>query len=77
MEVPAGQFKAHCLKLIDEVQTKRMEVVVTKRGKPVARLVPLEDAPMSRLFGCLKGTVTILGDIILPVEEEWESDDPR
>jgi len=42
-EIPAGEFKAKCLKLLDEVQKQRRQIVITKRGKPVARLVPLAE----------------------------------
>ena len=40
-QIPAGEFKAKCLKLLDEVQQKHREIIITKRGKPVARLLPL------------------------------------
>ena len=69
MEVPAGQFKARCLELIDLVKEKRLELIVTKRGKPVARLVPLPDHTPSGLWGRLRNTVTLVGDITLPVAE--------
>ncbi len=42
-EVPAGAFKQGCLALIDDVAASKQEIVITKRGKPVARLVPMED----------------------------------
>jgi prevent-host-death family protein len=42
-EVPAGIFKQRCLALIDDVATSKQEIVITKRGKPVARMVPIED----------------------------------
>jgi prevent-host-death family protein len=42
-EVPAGLFKQGCLALIDEVADRKQEIVITKRGKPVARLLPMED----------------------------------
>jgi prevent-host-death family protein len=73
LEVPAAEFKARCLKLMDEVQTTRRPVVITKRGKPVAKLVPLEEE-VPTLFGRLKGTVTIHGDIISPVEQDWHAE---
>jgi prevent-host-death family protein len=73
LEVPAAEFKARCLKLMDEVQTTRRPVVITKRGKPVAKLVPLEE-DVPTLFGRLKGTVTIRGDIISPVEQDWHAE---
>ena len=66
-EVPAGEFKAHCLALLDEVADTGKEIIVTKRGKPVAKLCPIEP-PKS-----LEGSVTVLGDIINIIEpNEWE-----
>ncbi len=78
LEIPAGEFKAKCLKLMDQVRESGREIVITKRGKPVAKLVPLEPLePKERppLFGCMAGTVKILGDIIGPFHEEWEIND--
>ena len=72
--ISAGAFKAQCLRLMDEVNTRRTELVITKRGKPVARLVPVESAPKS-IFGCMAGTFTILGDLIEPAVDpnDWEA----
>ncbi len=73
-EIPAGEFKAKCLKLMDEVNRTGEELVITKHGKPVAKLVPTETERPS-LFGCMKGSVTILGDIVGPViEPAWEEE---
>jgi prevent-host-death family protein len=52
--IPAGQFKARCLKLLDEVAETGETIVVTKRGKPVARVEPIEEPPS------LKGSVIYL-----------------
>jgi prevent-host-death family protein len=71
--IPAGRFKAECLKLMDEVQDRHCEIVITKRGKPVAKLVPSEDKRPD-IFGYMKGTVTILGDIVGPTGEIWDAD---
>jgi prevent-host-death family protein len=72
-EIPAGEFKAKCLKLLDDVQQQRRQVIITKRGKPVARLAPLvEDRP--KIFGRMKGTVEILGDIVSSTGEIWNTD---
>jgi prevent-host-death family protein len=72
--VPAGQFKANCLAIMDEVAAKRQAVVITKRGKPVAKLVPVEDEK-GAIFGFLKGKgkIEIKGDIVSPAfsPEEW------
>ncbi len=71
--VPASQFKAQCLKLMDEVRDRRCEIVITKRGKPVAKLVPVEDKQRD-IMGYMKGTVTILGDIVGPTGEIWDAE---
>lgn len=73
MKVPAGQFKAQCLKLMDEVKARHEEIVITKRGKPVAKLVPYEETPVPT-HGFMKNTVTIIGDIVSPVGEKWDAE---
>jgi prevent-host-death family protein len=70
-EIPAGEFKAKCLKLMDDVAATGEELVITKRGKPVARLCPVTEERPS-LVGCMKGSIKILGDIIEPVEAGWD-----
>ncbi len=72
--IAAGIFKAKCLRILDEVQRTRKEVVITKRGKPVARLVPTDDA-MPEVFGRMRGTIKILGDIISPIDVKWNADE--
>lgn len=74
MDMPAGQFKTHCLQLLDQVKEKRSEIIVTKRGKPVAKLVPLDENSPAELLGYLRGSVTIDGDVTLPVGESWDAD---
>lgn len=66
--VPAGEFKAKCLKLLDEVAATGEEIVVTKRGKPVARVLPVG----SRVARPLLGSVLEEHDIVSPSDEEWE-----
>ena len=70
-EVPAGEFKAHCLRLMDEVQESHREIVITKHGRPVAKLVPVEHAPPDA-FGAMGGSVLYLGDIVAPDPGAWE-----
>ena len=73
--VAATEFKANCLRLMDEVAQQRRPIVITKRGKPVAKLVPVEEEPTD-LFGYMAGTAKICGDIISPIdEEEWTGDE--
>lgn len=71
-EMKASEFKAKCLQLMDEVATTGESVVITKNGKPVSRLVPYVDKPKS-LFGIHRGSVEITGDVLSPVEVDWEA----
>jgi len=73
-QIAAGEFKAKCLHLLDEVQRTRQEIIITKRGRPVARMLPAEqESP--RVFGRMKGTVEILGDIVASTGERWQADE--
>ena len=67
--IAAGAFKARCLELMDVVAETHAEIVITKRGKPVAKLVPVAASlPFrpKRGFGALKGSFEIVGDIVSP-----------
>ena len=68
----AGFFKAHCLAVMDEVQAKRESVVITKHGKPVAKLVPA-DQNTDDIYNFLAGKGAITGDVVSPAisDEEW------
>jgi prevent-host-death family protein len=70
--IKASEFKAKCLAIMDEVEHTRQSVVVTKRGKPLVRVIP-HTAENSNARGILKGRVEILGDIISPIDVEWEA----
>jgi prevent-host-death family protein len=73
--IAAGQFKAKCLHLLDEVAQRRAPLIITKRGKPVAKLVPIDDAPVD-VYGRMAGTGRILGDIVGPLPvEAWGNAD--
>jgi len=71
-KMAAGAFKVHCLAVMDEVQKKRETIVITKRGKPVVKIVPAEQGK-DEIYGFHKGKVKILGDIVGPIltPEEW------
>jgi prevent-host-death family protein len=72
MSIPAAVFKAECLKLMDEVARTGQPVVITKHGKPVAQLVPVPAEPGS-LFGYMKNTVNIKGDVVGPTDDRWSA----
>lgn len=69
--VKASEFKAKCLKLMDEVAATGEPVVITKNGEPIAQLHPLAKRPKS-LWGAHKGLIEIKGDIISPIDADWE-----
>jgi prevent-host-death family protein len=71
-KMAAGVFKANCLAVMDEVRAKRITVVITKHGKPVAKLVPV-DSKIDDIFGFLQGKGKITGDVASPAltPEEW------
>ncbi len=72
-QIAAGEFKTKCLALLDEVASHRLELVVTKRGKPVAKLVPV-DTEKPRLIGRMAGSIQIIGDIVSSTGETWNAD---
>lgn len=69
-KMAAGVFKTHCLAVMDEVQSKRESVVITKRGKPVAKLVPV-GKQADEIYGFFRGKGTIKGDIVAPAIDDW------
>ncbi len=72
--VGAAQAKAHFLAIMDEVKANGTPIVVTRRGIPQVQIAPLEPSrPVTDIFGCMKGTVTITGDIVGPEPDEWEA----
>lgn len=69
--IGAGDFKAKCLKLLDEVAETREPLVITKYGTPIAKLIPMPAGV--DLFGAMKGSVISQGDIVSPLENEWDA----
>ena len=65
--VPAGEFKARCLSLLDKVARTRRPLIVTKRGKPVAKVVPTETHKPGKLLGSVK----FHGNVVEPILDEW------
>lgn len=78
-DIPATEFKAKCLELMDRVAERRETYVITKRGKPVARLVPAGPAKRRDIFGCMAGRMEIVGDIEKPLwtDHEWKGFERR
>ena len=70
--MPASKFKAKCLQVSNEVAETGMPVLSTKNGQPVAQLGPVVSQPTT-LVGVHKGRIAIVGDILAPIDEEWEA----
>jgi prevent-host-death family protein len=72
--IQAGEFKARCLAVLDEVRATKEPVVITKRGSPVAKLIPA-DTSSDDFIGRLEGVIKIVGDIESPIEpaENWKA----
>ncbi len=77
MEINAAEFRANCFKILDQVEMTHKEVVITKRGKPVAKLVHFaQEKEKDPLLGSMEGLVETIGDLTDPVIEHdaWELD---
>ncbi|MCU0835094.1 MAG: type II toxin-antitoxin system prevent-host-death family antitoxin [Chromatiaceae bacterium] len=74
MSISAAEFKAKCLKLIDEVAKSHVPLIITKRGKPVAKLAPIDEDTPKSLFGYMRGKGQILGDIVNLPQEPWAAE---
>lgn len=71
--IQASEFKAKCLKIMDDVAKTGEEVVITKNGKAISKLVPYRE-PKPSLFGVHASKMTILGDILSSVDEKWDAE---
>lgn len=73
-KIAAAEFKAQCLRVMEQVRTTREPVLITKRGRPLARLVPAEE-DADDFIGRLEGVVTVVGDIESPITplEDWDA----
>jgi prevent-host-death family protein len=74
-KIAAAKFKAQCLKVMEQVRSTREPVLITKRGQPLAKLVPAVDKTSDDFIGRLEGVITIVGDIESPVVplEDWDA----
>jgi prevent-host-death family protein len=69
--IAAGEFKAKCLKMLDKVADERETLVITKRGIPVAKVIPIPSK--GDFVGSMRGSVIWEGDIVSPIDVEWEA----
>jgi prevent-host-death family protein len=73
IEIGAAEFKAKCLRLLDEISDhKLVAIIITKHGKPVARLAPIDNSG-GTIYGAMKGLAKIHGDLTEPLDADWEA----
>ncbi|MBA8667546.1 type II toxin-antitoxin system Phd/YefM family antitoxin [Holosporaceae bacterium 'Namur'] len=71
--LPISEFKAHCYEILENVQGQHQSFIISKRGKPIARVIPI-DNNNTKLAGSFKGKCNIIGDIITPVDITWDAE---
>ena len=69
-----SDFKAHALKVLDKISTSKESVIVTKRGKPLARVIPFQQMKKKNSPGKLIEAKIFEGDILSPIDEKWDAD---
>ncbi len=72
-KLSAEDFKVNCLEVLEDVQSSGMEMVITKHGHPMARVVPAKTNSTTGLFGRMSQTVRIHEDLISPHGERWDA----
>ena len=72
--VSATTFKATCLELMDDIAKRHAQLIVTKHGRPMVKIGPVDDTPPSPI-GFLRGTVIVHGDLVSPNPSDWEMSD--
>jgi antitoxin (DNA-binding transcriptional repressor) of toxin-antitoxin stability system len=76
LQISIEKFQTTYLKLIDDIQKYHNEIIITKSGKPIAKLTPIVDEQTEKsLFGYMKDSVLIHEDILEPIGENWEVDE--
>lgn len=75
MQISVEQFKTKYIQVMDEIEKHHQEIVITKFGKPIAKLIPIIEKPgKESLFGFMKNSVSIHGDIVESIGEKWEAE---
>ena len=73
INIPVGEFKTHCYKMLDDAQKNNNQLIITKRGSAIAKITPLNKETKKSLIGILKGKAEVKGDIIESLEVKWDA----
>ena len=71
--ISAAEFEQKCIKIVDEVAASGEKMLIMRNGVAVAELVPVQKRPVKSLFGIDRGNIVIKGDIIEPIDVEWDA----
>jgi len=71
--VTTSELKARCSEIVNRVMRTRSPVDLTKRGRKIARIVPVDGDAEADLFGFAKGSIAVRGDIVAPLDVAWEA----
>lgn len=72
-KISISKFKTHCLEMIEKLNTNNEPIIITKRDKPIAKVIPFNNLKKNSLFGILKDKAEIKGNIIEPIDIIWEA----
>lgn len=74
-QIPIGELKTHCYQILEQIQRDNQKLVITKRGTPIAEVTSLQpNAPKKSLIGMLQSKAKINGDLLAPLNEQWEAE---
>ena len=71
-KVAVSKFKSHCLEILKNLEKSKTSIIITKRNKPIATVSPFQNKKDS-IFVILKNKGEVKGDIVSPIDEEWEA----
>jgi prevent-host-death family protein len=70
--ISVSDFKAHCLDYLTQMNNNNSDIIITKRGKPFAKVEPIIEKKTGFFYGKMKNKITLKGDIIEPIDVDWE-----
>jgi prevent-host-death family protein len=72
--ITISEFKTHCLEILNQIYNSHETLIITKRTKPIAKVVPAEDESQVSIFGLLKESAKIKSDLIRPIGDKWSAE---
>ncbi len=73
-EIAISEFKAHCLEIVSSIEVSKKTIVITRRNKPVAKLIPFKKPTKKTLFGSMRHRASIKSDLLKPLDVKWDAE---